>query len=271
MKTITLKSGFEFSAKLFQWETPGFRMVARSFDNTWKGDGDTTTVREIPDGFKGAVTRSNRHSTQVELLGFSESELNAPAAGGWALIDGQNTSDARRVNVFGDLAMATLGGRFLPDVEALDGGKAHAVTGELLVELPFYWGDQAASSFAVYSAAGEFIRQETGCGDSSPEPRESHSGWSFTSAAERREEAIHAEDARFDAARDRGNNHPDATHVRGCYKRGMNPLPTLRKSGGQWKWFKAIPDGDTADDALIITEHVTPTDAGWGWAVIGSK
>ena len=271
MKTITLKSGFEFSAKLFRWESPAFLLSARSFTNTYVGDGDSTCVREVPDDFRGAIARSNRHSTQVELLGFSEAELDAPAAGGWALIDGQNTSDCKRVSTFGDLAMATLGGRFLPDVEALDCGKAHPITGDILVPLPFYWGDQAAASFAVYSAAGEFLCQETGCGDSAPEPIESHSGWSFTSAAERREELIRAEDARFDAARDRGNNHPDANHIRGCYKRGMNPLPTLRKSGGQWKWFKAIPDGDTADDALLITEHATPTDSGWGWAVIGIK
>lgn len=269
---IKVESGFERGGSLLEWSGAGFVLLARARANTYKDDGDTSFVRELPAGFRGAVTRWSRGlGVSVELLGFSEAELAAPspAGPGWAVLAGQNTTDSRRAVTFGDWAVAVLGGSFLSDASVLASALPHPVTGELLVSIPYYWGDQAASAWSVYSPSGEFIQHVSGVGDSAPDPIAGPNGWEFTSQAEERAAALAEEDSRFELACQRGNEHPDAAHIRACYKRGMNPLPSLRKAyGGTWKWYKSTPN-DTGERDVLITEHPTPhTTDGYGWCVV---
>lgn len=273
--TVTVKSGFESGGSLLEWSNGGFQLVARARANTYWDDGDTSFSREVPAGFKGAVTKWSRGcGISTELIGFSQEELVEPSpVAGWAVVNGQHTQECVRLSDRAEwLRAVAAGDQILTDGELVAGGKAHPVTGEVLVTLPYCWGDQAAECYAVYSPNGELIGGDKGCGDRTPTVVDGVAGWEFSSQAEERMRALAEEDARFDLARDRGNGHPDAAHIRGCYRRGMNPLPSCRKAhGGTWKWYASCPSGDTVSGVTIITEHVTPRTEepyGYGWVVV---
>jgi hypothetical protein len=50
---------------------------------------------------------------------------------------------------------------------------------------------------------------------------------------------------------------PEVAHLRSCYERGQNPLPTYRKTvGGRWEFFRISENG-----SIPFPQISTP----WGW------
>jgi hypothetical protein len=269
---VQINSGFQSGGSLWEFSGGQWTRVNRACENTHIDDGDSSFSVELPEGFRGAVVRFHGEIHSVrEWIGFSPTELEAPAGvAGWATRSvAFSATNVVRLATFQDVATATVCGEtILLDTELVSGGKV-SPSGQVLVTLPYEWGDQAAEAFAVYSPSGEFISSVSGTGDRAPEPFVSDGGdWDFTSVAERRDEESRAQDALLFAAIDRGEAMADiARHIRASYKVGSNPLPTLRKKfGGKWTWEKSMKWSAQDGDVLFV-QHTTPDMDGHGWAV----
>lgn len=256
MSRITIKSGFGRGGRILRWDGAQWRAVATIAENTWEGDGDDTQTVELvfSETYAIGVYHTDGH-TQVwhwELRGFTPRELSAPApVCGWRTEDmGGRATKLSRVETTGEWLLATAGRDFLSDSEVIDGSVHHpSVAGLRLARLPYEWGDQAAEHWAVYQGP-RLVSQASGCGDWTPEPVVTDSGWEFESAADRQHADGCAQLRAIKAMFDRGEDSPWAEvgrHLAACYKRRLNPLPTLRREhGGEWKFYAgAHPVSDT--------------------------
>lgn len=281
---VEVQSGFQRGGTLSQWTGTEFVHVRRASENTWVGDGDSSFSVDLPDDFKGVVTRFHgisalSYCAEVsEFIGFSEAELKAPAPEkGWASKQSSccRATDDWRVETFADWVKAKLlaGGNFVTDTELcarLD-AQRHSVSGEILVHWGYECGDQAADGWLVYSKDGEYLRCQFGAGDTTPEPVVGEIGWEFTSRMEEDQKAAWEEDRRVYAAIDAGEQRPEIRdHLRSCYRHRQNPLPTMRKQyGGTWTFKDHTPYGYVAqgERCVLFTQHYPSTPEGFGWSV----
>jgi hypothetical protein len=274
---IQLNSGFRRGAWVSQWDGKDFVMIARASENTYHDDGDSSKEVVVDDGFKGAVVEFHGVSTvtyvnSIRLVGFSEEELNGPSPEvGWHLVtSGQSAKKCERVKNFGDWLVAAADSSFIP---VPTNGNIHRVSRNRLVELPYEWGNQAASHYVMISPEGEIIREECGCGDNTPIVLNWSMDWEFTSKSLETQK----EHDRFNCALDSGSSQewlPILRYLRASYSVPINPLKGLRKKyPGTWtyyelgQWPRDIADGD------VIFNENDPQDweaMGSGWRVIYS-
>jgi len=235
---IEIKSGFRRGGRLMKWDGRGFELIRRVHDCTWVGDADDSALIEVPDDFRGAVVlwREDGHTpvARAELLGFSESELTAPApVSGWAFSRcGHNAASFRRLTDSGQYlrAVAEHGqDGILTDAAALATARKFD-HGLAVATIPYEWGDQPASHFAVFRG-GQYVAEYAGCGDNAPY---------LTEAGEIRYPAD--DRAEFDSACEELDARLAADHgtwLRESYARRQNPLPGLRRRvGGTWEFFR---------------------------------
>jgi hypothetical protein len=190
MKTVNLVSKFNRCGILVQFDAElNSTILARSYDQTWSDDSDTSCEIEIPDDFIGArISSSDIGYDIVEWFGFSDELLESTAPFPyWFQNWGANRTVEwkRRTDMAGYIAGKFPGfeTRIRTDQEMLDRGITEiSPSGEVLVTVPYSWGDQSSAHYAVF-LDGEFLRQEKGVGETTPEPViNRNGGWSFTDA-----------------------------------------------------------------------------------------
>jgi hypothetical protein len=273
---IQLNSGFQSGGWVSRWDGKEFKSVARAAENTYHDDGDSSKEVIVEDGFKGAIgefhgVSSHSYQSSVRLVGFSEEELSAPTTVGWDNVGyGLHAEECKRLKDFGDYLRALANNSL---VLIPEDGRIHPISGNRLVKLPYEWGCQFASHYAVISPKGEIIREESGCGDHAPSPIEGKMDWEFTSTVIE----VMENQARFDRALDRGLSSewlPVLRHLRASYSVPINPLKGLRKKyPGTWTYYSVgkcsqeITEGDVIFDKNDVRDWEVE---GSGWRVIYS-
>ena len=262
MKTISINSGFQRGGSLLSWDGENFNRVQRAAENTWVDDGDSSFSTEVPDNFKGAVTRfygisSLSYCNNAELMGFSEVELDAPSPiKGWASSQGScvRSSDDWKLVTMRDYLVALARNASIFTVEqAMEKGEKHpSGNGKVLVHLGLEAGYQAADAFAVLDKYGNILIEESGCGDGTPYPIKTEDGWNFASDREDQMREQDEMNERNNVAFKLGWSDEWANvarHLRSSYRIRQNPLKGLRKKfPGTWKY---LSQGSVQEDSVV--------------------
>ena len=257
---ISIDSGFRRGGSLLQWDGEKFMVVQRTEACTWHDDEDTSFSTEVADDFKGAVVRFWDQSNGAHLLGFTEEELNGPSPiKGWVTYS-DYAKESIFLKTFGDWLTAIARNASIMTTEsAVEKGKKHpSGNGQVLVELPYSWGDQAAEHYVVLDRDGNILAERADCGENAPWPIITDTGWEFTS--------LNEENNYWRVARNRAESSrwaDVADYICSAYKQEINPLLGLRKQyRGKWEYHKnGVPAYSRA--TVIFSEAEFPWEKSW--------
>ncbi len=106
--------------------------------------------------------------------------------------------------------------------------------GLVLAKLPCECGDQVSAHYVLFGKDGSILDEKRDSGDNTPKPVVTDVGWEFTSASIEYQNMLSARDNA-----DLLEWQEVADFLCASYKRGANPLPSLRRQyPGKWEFHK---------------------------------